>query len=89
MRREIRPLLSPEMIRKGRELAGIDQGRLAMLVGVSRRTAVAVEKELPEKVDPRRRAVLERIRTVFETEFHLVVDPARGSVERRHPRTEG
>ncbi|OSI40014.1 hypothetical protein BST66_00950 [Bradyrhizobium canariense] len=47
-------------------MAGIDQRRLASLAGISRKTVVAVEAALPEKPDARRRAVLERIRSVFE-----------------------
>jgi DNA-binding XRE family transcriptional regulator len=59
------------MIRLARELAGIDQADLAKRAGVSRKTVVAVERSLPARVDARRRLVLERIRSVFETTFGL------------------
>jgi hypothetical protein len=52
-------------------MVGIDQKRLASLAGVSRKTVVAVEAALPKKPDARRRAVLERIRWVFERGFEL------------------
>lgn len=70
-RGEIRPLLTPEMIRRARAKVGLDQGQLAMLARVSRKTISKVEAVLPEKIDPRRRRVLERIRTAFEREFGL------------------
>ena len=82
----MRQLLSPEMIRSARELAGIDQRQLAMLVGISLRTVVAVEGALPDSVDPRRRAVLERIRGAFEREFRIGFDPATGRTWRRRNR---
>ena len=59
------------MIRRARELAGINQARLASLAGITRKTVVAVEASLPEKPDARRRAVLEKIRRVFEQGFEL------------------
>lgn len=62
------------MLKLARELARVDQGELARLVGISRKTVVVVERELPAKVDPRRRAVLERIRSLFETRFRLDFD---------------
>jgi transcriptional regulator with XRE-family HTH domain len=62
------------MIKEARELLGLDQRRLAMLAGVSRKTVVTVEAALPDKVDARRRAVLERIRQVLEREFGLEFD---------------
>lgn len=71
VRGEIRALLSPAMIRRARELAGINQARLASLAGITRKTVVAVEASLPEKPDARRRAVLEKIRRVFEQGFEL------------------
>jgi transcriptional regulator with XRE-family HTH domain len=74
------------MIKHGRELAGIDQRQLAMLAEVSPRTIVAVESSLPQTVDPRRRAVLERIRNVLEREFRIAFDPASGRVWRRRLR---
>ncbi len=70
-RGEIRPLLSPNMIRRARKLAGIDQARLASLAGITRKTVIAVEATLSEKPDARRRAVLERIRLVFEHGYDL------------------
>lgn len=70
-RGEIRPLLTPEMIRRARVEVGLDQGKLAQLAGISRKTIVNVEADLPVKVDARRRRVLERVRKVFEREFGL------------------
>ena len=86
-RGEIRPLLTPELIRRSRRLAGLDQGQLAMLAGLSRKTIGAVETSLPTRVDPRRRLVLERIRSVFEREFRLFfkVD-VNGALEGPHRR---
>ncbi|SPP92863.1 helix-turn-helix domain-containing protein [Bradyrhizobium vignae] len=77
---EIRDLLSPAMLKEARRLAGIDQGELARLVGLSRKTIVVVERELSTKVDPRRRAVLERIRSLFEKRFHLQFDTDKQTV---------
>jgi transcriptional regulator with XRE-family HTH domain len=71
------------MIRQARELAGIDQRRLASLTGISRKTVVTVEGAPPEKPDARRRAVLERIRWVFERGFDLEFTFA------NHPEGEG
>jgi DNA-binding XRE family transcriptional regulator len=82
-RGEIRPLLSPEMLRKARELADIDQGELARLAGISRKTVVVVERELPAKIDPRRRVVLERIRSILEEQFLLEFDTGKQQVKRR------
>jgi transcriptional regulator with XRE-family HTH domain len=77
------------MIKLGRELAGIDQRKLAMLADVSPRTIGTVESSLPKRVDPRRRAVLERIRDVLEREFRIGFDPASGRVWRRRLRRIG
>lgn len=88
-RGEIRPLLSPTQIKQARELAGIDQGRLATFVGISRKTVVMVESKSSDKVDARRRAVLERIRHVFECDFELeftFADDPEGETVRRHQR---
>ena len=67
-RAEERKLLTPNMIRAARALAGMDQSRLATLANVDRRTIVTIENAgaSTRKVDARRRAVLERIRKVFE-----------------------
>ena len=75
------------MIRLAREMAGIDQADLAKRAGISRKTVVAVERALPARVDARRRLVLERIRSAFETtfglEFSFKEDPAGEGVSRR------
>ena len=66
-------------------MVGIDQRGLASTAGISRKTVVAVEAALPAKVDARRRAMLERIRSVFEEfglEFIFDDDPHGGSVRR-------
>jgi len=59
------------MIRNARKLAGINQARLASAAGITRKTVVAIEAALPEKPDARRRAVLEKIRWVFERGYDL------------------
>lgn len=82
-RGEIRDLLSPAMLKGARALAGLDQGQLARLAGLSRKTIVLVERELPAKVDPRRRAVLERIRSLFEDRFFLDFDMGKQTVVRK------
>jgi DNA-binding XRE family transcriptional regulator len=70
------------MLKLARQLARVDQGELARLVGISRKTVVVVERELPAKVDPRRRAVLERIRSLFETKFKLEFDTEKETIGR-------
>lgn len=71
------------MIRRARELAGINQARLASLAGISRKTVVAVEASLSESPDARRRAVLEKIRWVFEQGFELEFTIAEGTVRKK------
>lgn len=71
MRGQKRPLLSPTMIEAARALAAIDQAELAAMVGVARKTISLVERTSSERVDARRRLVLERIRGVFETKFGM------------------
>jgi DNA-binding XRE family transcriptional regulator len=78
--------MSSAMIKRARELAGIDQRELALLVGLSRRTVVSVESEMPGKIDPRRRAVLERIRATFAREFAIECEPETQKVWRRRRR---
>lgn len=78
------------MIRRSREIAGINQARLASLAGITRKTVVAVESALPEKPDARRRAVLEKIRWVFEHGFELeftFADHAEGEGVRKKPKS--
>ena len=59
------------MIRAARALLGLDQSHLAVLAGVSKKTIAVVESASPSIVDPRRRAVLEKIRRRLETEFDI------------------
>ena len=66
-----RPLLTPVMIKAARELAGIDQTKLARLSGVTRKTVSVVERSSSDHVDARRRDVLEKIRSTFEFGFGL------------------
>lgn len=68
------------MLKQARELTRLDQAELAALVGLSRKTIVAVERELPAKIDPRRRLVLERIRRLFEERFKLSFDMTKQTV---------
>ena len=60
---------SPRLIRAGRALAGVDQATLAGLAGVTRQAVSVVETDSGEKMDPRRRKVLEAMRRVLEDEY--------------------
>jgi hypothetical protein len=42
-----------------------------------------VERELPTKIDPRRRVVLERVRSILEEQFLLEFDTVKQQVRRR------
>jgi DNA-binding XRE family transcriptional regulator len=60
------------MIRAARGLLGIDQARLAMLVGVTAKTISAIENTGDgEMVDGRRRNIVRRIRQRLEDEFDI------------------
>jgi DNA-binding XRE family transcriptional regulator len=60
---------SPRLIRAGRALAGVDQATLASLAGVTRQAVSVVETDSGEKMDPRRRKVLEAMQRVLENEY--------------------
>jgi DNA-binding XRE family transcriptional regulator len=60
------------MIRAARGLLGIDQARLAMLVGVTAKTISAIENTADgEMGDGRRRNIVRRIRQRLEDEFDI------------------
>lgn len=54
------------MIRAARGLANIDQADLAALVDVDRRTIIRIEAEEDPPTNPRRIAVVQKIRDVLE-----------------------
>lgn len=71
IRGQKRALLTPKMIQAARALAGIDQMELAALAGVTQKTISVVERKTSERVDARRRLVLERIRRAFESHYGM------------------
>lgn len=62
---------SPRLIRAGRVLAGADQATLAEKAGVTRQAVSVVETDDGEKMDPRRRKILESMRRVLEEEYGI------------------
>jgi hypothetical protein len=50
-------------------LAGVDQATLASLAGVTRQAVCVVETDSGEKMDPRRRKVLQAMQQVLEDEY--------------------
>jgi DNA-binding XRE family transcriptional regulator len=62
---------SPRLIRAGRVLAGADQATLAEKAGVTRQAVSVVETDDSEKMDPRRRKVLEAMQRVLEDEYGI------------------
>ncbi|MGX9390228.1 helix-turn-helix transcriptional regulator [Nitrobacteraceae bacterium UC4446_H13] len=50
-------------------MAGVDQATLASLAGVTRQAVSVVETDSSEKMDPRRRKVLEAMQRVLEDEY--------------------
>ena len=63
---------SPRLVRAGRVLAGVDQAALALKAGVTRQAVSVVETDENEKMDPRRRKVLEAMQRVLEEEYGIV-----------------
>ncbi|WP_247431497.1 helix-turn-helix domain-containing protein [Bradyrhizobium sp. 44] len=63
--------LTPTLIRAARALLGFDQGQLAEKVGISRKTIALIETMKESPVDPRRRAILEKLRNAMETDLHV------------------
>jgi DNA-binding XRE family transcriptional regulator len=61
----------PRLIRAGRALAGVDQATLALQAGVTRQAVSVVETDESEKMDPRRRKVLEAMQRVLEDEYGI------------------
>ena len=62
---------SPRLVRAGRVLAGVDQATLAESAGVTRQAISVVETDENEKMDPRRRKVLEAMQRVLEDEYGI------------------
>ncbi|KWV48417.1 hypothetical protein AS156_18220 [Bradyrhizobium macuxiense] len=62
---------SPRLVRAGRVLAGVDQATLALRAGVTRQAVSVVETDEGEKMDPRRRKVLEAMQRVLEDEYEI------------------
>lgn len=62
---------SPRLIRAGRVLAGVDQATLAEKAGVTRQAVSVVETDGGEKMDPRRRKILEAMQRVLEDEYGI------------------
>jgi transcriptional regulator with XRE-family HTH domain len=60
-------LLTPSLIRAARGLLGWSQTELAEKSGISRKAIATIETAAPsETIDPRRRAVLQKLRRFFE-----------------------
>ena len=57
---------TPRLIRAARGLAGIDQAKLAEQAGVARKTIVLIEADESDRMDPRRRKILQSLQRVFE-----------------------
>ncbi|WP_375157795.1 helix-turn-helix domain-containing protein [Bradyrhizobium sp. RDT46] len=62
-------LLTPTLIKAARALLGYDQEALAGRLGISRKTIALIETTQPGPVDPRRRRVLEQMKTKMENEM--------------------
>jgi DNA-binding XRE family transcriptional regulator len=62
---------SARMIRAARGLLGLDQSRLADIVGVARRTIIRIEADETDPTNPRRREVHEAIRDKLEDDFGI------------------
>jgi DNA-binding XRE family transcriptional regulator len=60
---------SPRLIKAGRVLAGVDQATLASLAGITRQAVSVVETDSGEKMDPRRRKMLEAMQRTLEDEY--------------------
>jgi predicted transcriptional regulator len=68
-----RPLPTPAMLRAARALLDIDQASFATLALVSAKTIGRLERPAAEtdKVDGRKRAVIERLRARLESDFGI------------------
>lgn len=62
-------LLTPTLIRACRALLGFDQAALAESSGISRKTISLIEVDNQEKVDARRKEVLNRLRRHLEQDL--------------------
>ena len=59
----------PRLIRAARGLLGIDQAALAEKAGVARQTIVKIETDESDRMDPRRRKVLQQLQRVLEDSY--------------------
>jgi DNA-binding XRE family transcriptional regulator len=57
---------TPRLIRAARGLLGIDQGELAEMTGVARKTIVLIEADESDRMDPRRLKILKSLQGKFE-----------------------
>jgi DNA-binding XRE family transcriptional regulator len=62
-------LLTPKLIRAARALLGFDQAELAQSSGISRKTISLIEVDDQEKVDPRRKDILTKLRRHLEQDL--------------------
>jgi DNA-binding XRE family transcriptional regulator len=62
---------TPRLIRGARGLAGIDQETLAGKAGVTRQTIIKIEADESDRMDPRRLAILQSLRSVFEDDYGI------------------
>jgi DNA-binding XRE family transcriptional regulator len=68
---DIEGIPSVRMIRAARGLLGMDQAKLAELVGVDRRTIIRLESEKGQTENPRRLEVLRTIRDRLEKDWGI------------------
>ncbi|WP_312017251.1 helix-turn-helix transcriptional regulator [Bradyrhizobium sp. AUGA SZCCT0176] len=64
-------LLTPALIRAARALLGFDQAALAESSGISRKTISLIEVDEREKLDPRRKEVLIKLRRHLEKDMDV------------------
>lgn len=62
-------LLTPRLIRAARALLGFDQEELAAKVGISRKTIALIETMKSGPIDPRRQAILRKLRQSMEDDL--------------------
>lgn len=62
-------ILTPSLIRAARALLGFDQAQLSEKVGISKKTIALIETMKAGPIDPRRRRILEELRTKMEDEL--------------------
>jgi DNA-binding XRE family transcriptional regulator len=64
-------LLTPTLLKAARALLGFDQTTLAAKTGLSKKTIGLIETMEAVPTDPRRRRVLDELRTKMEDELHV------------------